>query len=62
MTKQTAKAPKHASGVVKRGIMEKTVTKNTSAEIAKVTIWPPQNNVRLGKKKNKFKRSKQRNV
>jgi hypothetical protein len=38
--KQIVKAPKPASGVVKRAMMERTVTRIINAEIVKITPGP----------------------
>jgi hypothetical protein len=46
--KQIVKAPKPASGVVKRAMMERTVTRNINAEIAKVITWLLKKNVQFG--------------
>jgi hypothetical protein len=46
--KQIVRAPKPASGVVKRTMMERTVTRNINAEIVKVTTWLLPKNVQFG--------------
>ena len=46
--KQIVKAPKPASGVVKRAMMERTVTRIINAEIVKVTTWLLPKNVQFG--------------
>jgi hypothetical protein len=46
--KQIVKAPKPASGVVKRAMMERPVTRNINAEIVKVATWLLPKNVQFG--------------